>query len=106
MVFFHYDFRSYGNYFLQAQKIRRMVKSDFDRVFKRPNPLRFTKKDSRCNENKVDVLITPVTISTAPKIEDCLTTNVNNFINTYVNDVFVVPASLAGKFRTSPFIKK
>ncbi|CAB4399198.1 unnamed protein product [Rhizophagus irregularis] len=87
---------SYGNYFLQAQKIRRMVKSDFDRVFKRPNPLRFTKKDSGCNENKVDVLITPVTISTAPKIEDCLTTNVNNFINTYVNDVFVVPASLAG----------
>ncbi|GBB98326.1 hypothetical protein RclHR1_00320021 [Rhizophagus clarus] len=90
---------SYGSYFLQAQKIRRMVKLDFDRVFKRPNPLHFTKKDSKCNENKVDVLITPVTISTAPKIEDCLTnntSNINNFINTYVNDVLVVPASLAG----------
>jgi Asp-tRNA(Asn)/Glu-tRNA(Gln) amidotransferase A subunit family amidase len=83
-----------------------MVKSDFDRVFKRPNPLHFTKKDSKCNENQVDVLITPVTISTAPKIEDFLTANVNNFVNTYVNDVFVVPASLAGKLRIPSFIKE
>ncbi|RIA96316.1 amidase signature enzyme [Glomus cerebriforme] len=88
---------SYGNYFLRAQKIRRMIKSDFDRVFKRPNPLHPIKKDLKFDDdNKVDVLITPVAISTAPKVEDCLTTNVNNFVNTYVNDVLVMPASLAG----------
>ncbi|CAG8639028.1 7014_t:CDS:10 [Funneliformis caledonium] len=94
---------SYENYFLQAQKIRRMIQSDFDRVFKRPNPLHFIKKDTlKIDDDGVDVLITPVAISTAPKIENCSETNVsvgnnsNDFVNAYVNDVLTVPASLAG----------
>ncbi|CAI2173873.1 20361_t:CDS:10 [Funneliformis geosporum] len=94
---------SYGNYFLQAQKIRRMIQKDFDRVFKRPNPLHFIKKGtSSIDDDGVDILLTPVAISTAPKIEDCLETNVSvdnnssNFVNAYVNDVLTVPASLAG----------
>src|SRR4051794_18900655 len=94
------EFRSYENYFLQAQKIRRMIQSDFDRVFKRPNPL--NKGSSKFEDNEVDILITPVAISTAPKIKDCLATNVNesnNFVNAYVNDVLTIPASLAGKFK-------
>ena len=95
-------FRSYENYFLQAQKIRRMIQLDFDRVFKRPNPLHLIKTcSSKTDDNGVDVLITPVAISTAPKIEDCLATNVNesnNFVNAYVNDVLTIPASLAGKY--------
>src|SRR5438045_6979588 len=86
IIFFHPNtimkFRSYKNYFLQAQKIRRMIQSDFDRVFKRPNPLHLINKDLlKFDVNEVDVLITPVAISTAPKIKDCLATNVNESNN-------------------------
>jgi aspartyl-tRNA(Asn)/glutamyl-tRNA(Gln) amidotransferase subunit A len=101
--------RSYENYFLQAQKIRGMIQSDFDRVFKRPNPLHLINKESSKSDEKVDVLITPVAISTAPKIEECLATNVNennNFVNAYVNDVLTIPASLAGKSKIFSFSLK
>jgi len=82
-----------------------MIQLDFDRVFKRPNPLHLIQKcSSKIDDNGgVDVLITPVAISTAPKIEDCLVNveiNNNNFVSAYVNDVLTVPASLAGESYT------
>eukprot|EP00121_Abeoforma_whisleri_P007855 Awhi_evm1s7186 len=50
-------------------------------------------------ENKlgVDVLIVPTTISGAPSIEEW---NKSSEVDHYANDVFTVPASLAG---SSPF---
>ncbi|CAG8574616.1 5787_t:CDS:2, partial [Scutellospora calospora] len=122
---------SYNNYFIWAQRIRKMVQSDFDSVFRRPNPLNFIKNElpSLHNHNNdeipdqlrkdndgVDVIITPVAISTSPKAKDSLPSSSlhnssmcdstdnymkrldddNSFVNAYVNDVFTIPANLAG----------
>jgi len=64
----------YDAYYLKAQKVRRLIKEDFDNTF----------------EN-VDFLLTPSTPSTAFELgqnQDPLTM--------YLNDIFTVPASLAG----------
>ncbi|CAG8825468.1 24333_t:CDS:2, partial [Gigaspora margarita] len=116
---------SYNNYFIYAQRIRKMVQSDFDSVFRRPNPLHLVKNELssfyNCNNDEifeisnklrkenhgVDVIMTPVAISTSPKVKDSLSSsflsNLDNtkslddsFVNAYVNDVFTIPANLAG----------
>lgn len=115
---------SYNNYFIYAQRIRKMVQSDFDYVFRRPNPLHLVKNESsfcNCNNDEifeisnklrkeshgVDVIITPVAISTSPKVKDSLSSSFlsnsdntksldDSFVNAYVNDVFTIPANLAG----------
>ncbi len=65
----------YDAYYLKAQKVRRLIKDDFDSVFQ-----------------SVDALLTPATPSAAfpvgRKIDDPVTN--------YLNDVFTVPANLAG----------
>ncbi len=80
------------NYFVQAQKVRRLVQQDFDRVFALPHPLLATpamKKEG----NGVDVLISP----TAPTLPPPLEAVENQTpLDAYMNDVFTVPASLAG----------
>jgi len=93
------------NYFIQAQKVRRMVQRDFDRVFKKQNPLRapvqfdLSDVDERVEmENKlgpaqVDVLICPTAPTLPPLLEEV---NKQESVDSYMNDVFTVPASLAG----------
>jgi aspartyl-tRNA(Asn)/glutamyl-tRNA(Gln) amidotransferase subunit A len=79
------------NYFIQAQKVRRLVQQDFDRVFAAENPLHDT---PRSQENEgVDFLLTPTAPSLPPTLDDleCQTT-----VEGYMLDVFTVPASLAG----------
>jgi aspartyl-tRNA(Asn)/glutamyl-tRNA(Gln) amidotransferase subunit A len=78
------------NYFVQAQKIRRLVQKDFDAVFRMPNPLR---DDTEVNMNGVDLIIVP-TAPTPPPYVDKL--EKQSPVQRYVNDVFTVPASLAG----------
>lgn len=81
------------NYFIQAQKIRRLVQKDFDRVFAKPNPLLDTAVDQGEGSDKVDVLLCPTAPTLAPslsKIKD------QDPIHAYMNDVLTVPASLAG----------
>ncbi|KAK5027883.1 Trimeric GatFAB AmidoTransferase(AdT) complex subunit [Exophiala sideris] len=78
------------NYFIQAQKIRRMVQQDFDDVFRMPNPF---KQDAEVNMNGVDFIIAPTAPSPPPRLRYLQrSTPVEN----YMNDVFTVPASLAG----------
>ena len=81
-----------ANYFIQAQKIRRLVQRDFDSVFISPNILR----DSETTEPKnggVDVLLCPTAPSLPPTIDELK--NIDP-VQEYVSDVFTVPASLAG----------
>jgi len=78
------------NYFIQAQKIRRMVQNDFDSVFSMRNPLR---SDAPQVENGVDLIVCP-TAPTPPPHIDFLESSTP--IESYMNDVFTVPASLAG----------
>ena len=65
----------YDAYYLKAQKVRRLIKNDFDEVYK-----------------KVDAILTPSTPSSAFKIGEKL----NNPVSMYLNDIFTVPVNLAG----------
>ena len=88
------------NYFIQAQKVRRLVQQDFDRVFSKANPLCQTKGNGRkgshteAENNCVDFIICP-TAPTVPPLLESIEANAEP-LQEYTNDVFTVPASLAG----------
>ena len=65
----------YDAYYARAQKVRSLILKDFVEVFER-----------------VDVLLTP----TAPSAAFAQGENMDNPIKMYLNDIFTVPASLAG----------
>ena len=65
----------YDAYYIQAQKVRRLIRDDFMKAYE-----------------KCDVLLTP----TAPSAAFAIGENEDDPIKMYLNDVFTVPASLAG----------
>ena len=65
----------YDAYYLKAQKVRQLIKKDFDDNF-----------------TKVDAILTPSTPSSAFKIGE----KTDNPVSMYLNDIFTVPANLAG----------
>ena len=65
----------YDAYYLKAQKVRKLIKKDFDDNF-----------------TKVDAILTPATPSSAFKIGE----KTNDPVSMYLNDIFTVPANLAG----------
>ncbi len=65
----------YDAYYIRAQKVRRLIKEDFEKAFE-----------------KVDAILTP-TAPTAPFSVDNAPTDA---VTMYLNDVFTVPTSLAG----------
>jgi aspartyl-tRNA(Asn)/glutamyl-tRNA(Gln) amidotransferase subunit A len=79
------------NYFIQAQKVRRLVQQDFDRVFAAPNPL--VVDDAKLKKDGVDVLLCPTAPTLAPTLDEV---EKQGPTQAYMNDVFTVPASLAG----------
>ncbi|KAJ9649504.1 Trimeric GatFAB AmidoTransferase(AdT) complex subunit [Coniosporium tulheliwenetii] len=82
------------NYFIQAQKVRRLVQQDFDRVFSLANPLLDVGRTGRQNtDEKVDVLVCPTAPTLPPTLESL---EKQSPVEAYVSDVFTVPASLAG----------
>lgn len=92
------------NYFIQAQKVRRLVQADFDNAFSRPNPLASSASGSSTTESDpqhlpnnlgVDVLISPTAPSYPPDLSSLTDPNIPP-VNAYISDVFTVPASLAG----------
>ena len=65
----------YDAYYLKAQKVRQLIKKDFDDSFM-----------------KVDAILTPSTPSSAFKIGE----KTNDPVSMYLNDIFTVPVNLAG----------
>ena len=65
----------YDAYYLKAQKVRRLIKNDFDQAYE-----------------KVDAILTPSTPSSAFKIGE----KTNDPVSMYLNDIFTVPINLAG----------
>ncbi|PHX88997.1 MAG: Asp-tRNA(Asn)/Glu-tRNA(Gln) amidotransferase GatCAB subunit A [Pelagibacteraceae bacterium] len=65
----------YDAYYLKAQKVRKLIKNDFDEAYK-----------------KVDAIITPSTPSSAFKIGE----KTSDPVSMYLNDIFTVPVNLAG----------
>ena len=77
------------NYFVQAQKVRRLVQQDFDCVFAQNNVLH----DGAGAYQGVDILLTPTVPTLPPTIAEV---QKQTAVEGYMNDVFTVPASLAG----------
>lgn len=65
----------YDAYYIKAQKVRRLIAQDFDNAFK-----------------QCDVILAP----TAPSTAFALGENQDDPVKMYLNDVFTIPASLAG----------
>jgi aspartyl-tRNA(Asn)/glutamyl-tRNA(Gln) amidotransferase subunit A len=65
----------YDEYYLKAQKVRTIIKNDFDEAFK-----------------KVDVLVIPTTPTPAFKIGE----KINDPLSMYLNDIFTVSVNLCG----------
>lgn len=80
-----------GNYFLQAQRVRRLVQQDFDKVFALPNLL--LNREAEARIEGVDAIVVPTALSRPPALQDV---RAQSHVETYANDVFTVPASLAG----------
>ncbi|KAH7316730.1 amidase signature domain-containing protein [Stachybotrys elegans] len=93
------------NYFIQAQKVRRLVQRDFDRVFRAENPLQdprqFDLSDmaeatgmaDKHGPVQVDFLLSPTAPTFPPKLSEL---RGQSSVDAFMNDVFTVPASLAG----------
>ena len=79
------------NYFLKAQKIRRLVQHDFNRVLRQGHPL--MDQYDQPHDHGVDILITPTTPTLPPRLDDVID---QPSVETYQNDILTVPASLAG----------
>ncbi|RPD64503.1 amidase signature enzyme [Lentinus tigrinus ALCF2SS1-7] len=86
---------AFENYFLQAQRVRKLIKADFDRVFCVPNALA---SSPSAPADGVHVLLHPSAIETAPKLRgpDDATDAQSSTLDAYLQDVMTVPASLAG----------
>ncbi len=82
------------NYFIKAQKVRRLVQQDFNRVFDLLHPLLSDDGDHYSNDfDKIDVIIAPTAQSVAPKLKDIAN---RDPVEAYSTDVLTVPSSLAG----------
>lgn len=79
------------NYFIQAQKVRRMVQEDFNRVFALQHPMLEIGEGS--GADGVDVLLTPTAPTLPPTLAEL---ERQTPLESYMLDVFTVPASLAG----------
>ena len=65
----------YDAYYVKAQKVRTLIKAEYDRVFE-----------------KVDALVTP----TSPTVAFRIGEKVNDPLAMYLNDVFTLPVNIAG----------
>jgi len=65
----------YDAYYVKAQKVRTLIKSEYDRVFE-----------------KVDALVTP----TSPTVAFAIGAKVNDPLSMYLNDVFTLPVNISG----------
>ncbi|KAG1799586.1 Glutamyl-tRNA amidotransferase subunit A, mitochondrial [Suillus variegatus] len=80
---------AFDNCFLQAQRVRQRIKTDFDSNFRIPNA---QLSDPSPNPDGVDILLHPSAIRTAPRLDS----DAISGLGPYLQDVMTVPASLAG----------
>ncbi|KAL8804769.1 MAG: hypothetical protein Q9182_002361 [Xanthomendoza sp. 2 TL-2023] len=97
------------NYFIRAQKVRRMVQDDFNRVFALPHPLlphpatsppsssSIESPPTETQNEGVDIILTPTSLNLPPLLssfQEDITDN--NPTKQFQEDIYTVPASLAG----------
>lgn len=98
-------FSAFESYFIQAQRVRRLIQHSFDTIFSTPNlfhpqhpqqhqpTLNLSGEDPPDQRDKCDVILCPTTVGPAPALKEI---SKMTPVETYVNDVFTVPGSLAG----------
>ncbi len=79
----------YDAYYTKAQKVRRLIKEDFDKAFD-------------LSVNGVDMILTPVAPTSAFKIGE----KIDNPLLMYLSDIFTAPMNLAGLPAISIPVKK
>ncbi|GAA5827941.1 hypothetical protein JCM11251_005657 [Rhodosporidiobolus azoricus] len=108
---------AFDNYFLQAQRVRRLLQDEIDSLFRVPNPLRplssSLSPSGRRQQEGVDFLVHPSAMSTAPLLSSYLSPSSTsspsssssspstsptqaNSRDAYIQDLLSLPASLAG----------
>lgn len=96
--------RAFDNYFLQAQRVRRLIQLDLDSLFRVPNPLHTSSSSpfstspsapsaSHRTEKGIDLLLHPTAFSTAPLLSSLSSRSPRE---PYIQDLLSLPASLAG----------
>ncbi|CAR21746.1 glutamyl-tRNA(Gln) amidotransferase subunit HER2 [Lachancea thermotolerans CBS 6340] len=83
---------SFNNHYIKAQRLRVDLINEFDNTFTHPNIL----TGFPGNQNGVDFLISFSSINLPPAMSDYDSDCTSNPTNSYVNDVFTTPMSLAG----------
>ncbi|KAF9224191.1 amidase signature enzyme [Gyrodon lividus] len=86
---------AFDNYFLQAQRVRTHIKSDFNNVF-RHRSVHLDLDRASPPTNGIDVLLHPSAIRTAPLLDGDGEGHEASGLDEYLQDVMTVPASLAG----------
>ncbi|KAL8862358.1 MAG: hypothetical protein Q9178_001367 [Gyalolechia marmorata] len=95
-----------NNYFIRAQKVRRLVQDDFNTVFAMKHPLLEHPKETTSSssstkeaveeENGVDIVITPTSLNLPPLLSSLRDGDDGDPTKQFQEDVYTVPASLAG----------
>lgn len=83
---------AFKNNFIKAEKLRVNLIDEFDGIFRFPNVL----TNSKGNPDGLDILIVPTSSKLPGSIRDFEEEEAKSPANSYINDVFTVPMSLAG----------
>lgn len=79
---------AFDDHFLKAQKVRRLIQNEFNRIFRTTNVL----CDS-ASSGSLDIIVQPTTNRLPPLIES---TDAIDTVDEYLTDILTVPANLAG----------
>jgi len=102
--------RAFDNYYLQAQRVRRLIQLELDDLFSSPSPLAAPVSPTARRSDGVDFLLHPSTMSTAPLLSSYSPPSSGSTPtptaspddrtsasrSAYVQDLLSLPASLAG----------
>ena len=81
------------NYFVRAQKVRRLVQADFNKSFALKHPL-LKDAEGPADGKGVDIIITPTSLDLPPELQ--WLQKPMDASSTFTTDLCTIPASLAG----------
>lgn len=83
-----------GNHYFKATDERRDMVNELNEILNFPNLLMNSSTEPL--SEKCDFIVTPTAMSGPLTVEEYMRHDRENFLNSYVNDILTVPASLAG----------
>ncbi|CAK9441568.1 uncharacterized protein LODBEIA_P54360 [Lodderomyces beijingensis] len=83
-------------YYMKANQVREKLTRELSSFFRNEHPLLKDGDSKQSDEKLCDLLIAPTAMSAPPTVEEYESSDKENILSGYINDVFTVPASLAG----------